>query len=181
VELIPSRSIAVLGRTATGNSYGNQFAHYTETGVSLRYGGTWLQPFTGVQYIYLGQRGFGETGAGSVDLTTGNQNVNSVRSNFGARIYQEVTWFGVRFVPTASARYQREWADGTQLLSSSFAGAPTTSFATGGTSLGRNFGLFTLGATTLLTDNASLYGAIDTQIAAHYNAVIGSGGFQYQW
>ncbi len=71
-----------INRTATGNSYGNQWAHYSEAGMSLGSGRTMLQPFAGLQYIYLAQGGYSETGAGSLDLSTSNQYVNSVRGNF---------------------------------------------------------------------------------------------------
>jgi uncharacterized protein with beta-barrel porin domain len=170
-----------IDRTARGASFGNQWAHYTETGLTLGSGRMRLQPFTGLQYIYLDQRGYSETGAGSLDLTTSSQHVNSVRGAFGGRIYSETIWHGVCVIPAASARYQHEWGSGAQLISSSFAGAPTTSFVTTGNYLGRDFGLFTLGATALLSERASLYGSVDNQVSANYNAVLGSGGFQYRW
>ncbi len=170
-----------IARTATGASYGNQWAHYTEAGMSLGGAGTMLQPFTGLQYIYLDQRGTIETGANSLDLTTGNQYINSVRGSVGARLYRETTLFGIPFIPSASARYQHEWGNGTQIISSSLAGAPTVSFNTAGNYLGRDFGLFTLGGSALLSERSSLYGAVDNQISHNYAAVMGSGGFQYRW
>jgi uncharacterized protein with beta-barrel porin domain len=168
--------------TATGNSYGNQWSHYTEVGATVgESGGLQLQPFTGLQYIYLGQRGFNETGAGILDMTTSQQIVNSTRDNFGARLYTTFDCAGVRFVPTLGARYQREWGNGTQLLSSSFQGAPTLTYSTTGGKTGRDFGLFTLGGTALLSDHCSLYASFDTQVASYYTAVMGSGGFQFSW
>ena len=62
---------------------------------------------------------------------------------------------GIRFIPSISARYQREWGNGTQLISSSFAGAPTVGFATAGNNLGRDFGLFSLGTTAMLSEGAA--------------------------
>ena len=140
-----------IDRTATGTSSGNQYAHYSEAGLTLGSGTTRFQPFSGLQYIYLNQQGYNETGAGSVNLAVGNQNVNSVRGSVGCRIYQEYGWKTVQLIPVAQARYQREWADGTQLITSSFAGAPTASFVTAGNTLGRNFGLFGLGSNAVLS------------------------------
>lgn len=170
-----------IARAATGDSHGTQWAHYTEAGLSLGGAGMMLQPFTGLQYIYLDQRGASETGAGSLDLTTGNQTINSVRGSAGARLYRQTTLFGIPFIPSASGRYQHEWGDGTQVISSSFAGAPTVSFNTAGNNLGRDFGLFTLGGSAILSEHCSLYGAVDNQVSRNYAAVIGSGGFQYRW
>ncbi|HEY4312292.1 MAG TPA: autotransporter outer membrane beta-barrel domain-containing protein, partial [Pirellulales bacterium] len=172
---------ASVTRVANGASSGNQYAHYSEAGLTFGNGRLRLQPFTGLQYIYLDQHGYNETGADSVDLMTSGQYVNSVRGNFGGRVYSERIWRGIRVIPSASARYQREWGNGTQLISSSFAGAPTSSFVTAGNFLGRNFGLFTLSSTALLSERTSIFAALDSQVSQNYYAVIGSGGFQYRW
>ena len=140
-----------------------------------------LQPFAGVQYMYLDQRGYNESGAGGLDLMTSSQIINSVRSSFGGRLYHETTWGGILVVPSLAARYQHEWGNGTQLITSSFSGAPTAQFVVSGNHTGRDFGLFTLGATANVTDRFSLYGTIDTQVASGYTALIGAGGLQYQW
>ncbi len=170
-----------ISRTATGASSGNQWAHYTECGYTLGRGATRLQPLMGLQYIYLDQGGYTETGAGSLNLTTSSQYVNSVRGNFGGRVYREVNWRGVRTIPVASAVYQREWGTGTDVISSSFSGAPTTTFATAGNYLGRDFGLFTLGTNAYLSERASLYGSVNSQVSAYSTAVFGAGGFLYRW
>ena len=131
--------------------------------------------------MYLDQQGATESGAGSFNLTTGHQIVNSVRTSFGGRVYHETTIGRVLVVPSLSARYQHEWGNGTQLISSSFSGAPTLQFVTSGSQIGRDFGLFTLGATAYMTTNFSVYGSVDAQVATNYAAVIGAGGLQYSW
>ena len=167
--------------TASGKSSGNQWAHYTEAGTTMSFDDVKLQPFMGLQYMYLDQRGYTETGAGSLNLTTDNQIVNSLRQSFGARLSRETMWGSMLVIPTLAARYQHEFGNGTQLLTSSFSGAPTVQFATSGAQTGRNFGLFTLGATAYISDQFSIYGSVDTQIASQYTAIIGSGGLQYSW
>jgi outer membrane autotransporter protein len=174
-------NFGTIARTATGNSTGSQYAHYSEAGLTLGRGTTRFQPFSGLQYIYLNQRGYNETGAGSMNLAVANQNVNSVRGSVGCRIYQEYSWKTVQLIPVAQARYQREWADGTQLITSSFSGAPTASFVTAGNTLGRNFGLFGLGSNAVFSPRASFYGGYDLQVASGYLAHMGSASFQYRW
>ena len=168
-------------QTASGTSSGNQWAHYTEGGVTYDLDEFKAQPFLGLQYMYLDQQGATESGAGSFNLTTGHQIVNSVRTSFGGRVYHETTIGRVLVVPSLSARYQHEWGNGTQLISSSFSGAPTLQFVTSGSQIGRDFGLFTLGATAYMTTNFSVYGSVDAQVATNYAAVIGAGGLQYSW
>ena len=174
-------TIGNIQQTASGNSSGNQWAHYTEAGMNFDLDELRLQPFAGVQYMYLDQRGYNESGAGGLDLMTSSQIINSVRSSFGGRLYHETTWGGILVVPSLAARYQHEWGNGTQLITSSFSGAPTAQFVVSGNHTGRDFGLFTLGATAYVTDRFSLYGTIDTQVASGYTALIGAGGLQYQW
>ncbi len=167
--------------TATGTSSGNQWAHYTEAGKTFDFDDVRLQPFVGVQYMYLDQQGYTESGAGSLDLTTSRQIVNSTRSSIGARLSRETSWGSVLITPSLSARYLHEFGNGTQLISSSLSGAPTATFATSGNHTGRDFGLFTLGATAYLSERCSLYGNVDTQVASSFFALIGSGGIQYSW
>ena len=168
-------------QTATGKSSGNQWAHYTEAGATFDLDDVRFQPFIGFQYMYLDQQGFNESGAGSFNLSTEGQTINSVRNSFGARLSRETVIRNVLVVPTLAARYQHEWGNGTQLISSSFSGVPTAQFATSGTQTGRNFGLITMGATAYLTEQFSVYGLVDTQFASKYTAVMGSGGIQYSW
>jgi fibronectin-binding autotransporter adhesin len=174
-------TIGNVQQTASSNSSGNQWAHYTEGGMNFDFDELRLQPFAGVQYLYLNQQAHNESGAGTLDLMTSSQIINSVRSSFGGRLYHETTWGKILFVPTLAARYQHEWGNGTQLVTSSFSGAPTVQFVTSGNHTGRDFGLFTLGATAYVTNSFSVYGMVDTQVASGYSALIGSGGLQYAW
>lgn len=168
-------------QTATGTSSGNQYAHYTEAGATFDFDDVRLQPFLGLQYMYLNQKGFNESGGGTFNLSNDGQTISSLRNTFGARISRETMIRNTLVIPTLAARYQHEWGDGTQLISSSFSGVPTVQFATSGAQTGRNFGLITLGATAYFTERFSVYGLVDTQFASKYSAVMGSGGLQYSW
>jgi outer membrane autotransporter protein len=99
----------------------------------------------------------------------------------GARVFNDFVWNGLRFVPMAQGRWQRECGDGTHLVTSSFAGAPAVAFNTAGNTLGRDFGLFTLGSTMILNPRTSLYGGYDLQVASRYTANMGSAGLQVRW
>lgn len=167
--------------TASGNSSGNEWAHYTELGTTLEFDDIRLQPFTGVQYMYLDQRGFTESGAGAFDLSTSDQIVSSVRNGVGVRLFGETTWRDILLTPMFVAHYQHEWGNGTSLMTTSYSGIPTAQFSVAGTQTGRDFGLFSIGTTASINDRFSLFGSIDAQVASGYSAVIGSGGFKYSW
>ncbi len=174
-------TIGNIQQTASASSSGNQWSHYTEGGMNFDFDELRLQPFAGLQYLYLDQKGYNESGAGALDLITSSQIINSVRTGFGGRLYHETTWGGILVVPSLAARYQHEWGNGTNLVTSSFSGAPTVQFVTAGNHTGRDFGMFTLGATAYITNSFSLYGMVDAQVATGYSALIGSGGLQYTW
>ena len=156
--------------TAKSNTYSNQWAHYTELGGTCGSRSAGVQPFVGIQYIYLDQRAFGETGAGAANLLVGSQYTNSVRGSIGTRLFCQRRYGNKIVMPVASARYQREWGDGTRLITSSFAGAPTVAFNTAGNDLGRDFGLFGLGANVILSSRTTLYAGYDLQVAQRYTA-----------
>ena len=82
-------------------------------------------------------------GAGSLDMTTGNQIVNSIRNGIGVWVTQEAMWGNVPWWSRhwRPGNVQHEWGNGTQVVTSSFSGAPTVQFATSGNHTGRNFGL----------------------------------------
>ena len=168
-------------RTASGNSNGAQWSHYSEGGTTFEFDEIRVQPFLGLQYMYLDQGGYTESGAGSLDMTTSHQIVNSVRNSVGARMYSEAMWGNVLVIPSISARYQHEWGNGTSLVSSSLSKRMTAQFTTSGNHTGRDFGLLTLSGTAYLTDHFSIYTMVDTQFASNFFALIGSGGIQYSW
>ncbi len=174
-------SIGTINGTAKSNTFSNQWAHYSELGATFTGASVRLQPFGGIQYIYLDQNAFGETGVTPANLNVSQQITNSVRGSAGARL----SWLGsignVRVIPVVHGRYQREWGDGTRLVTSSFTGAPTVAFNTTGNTLGRDFGLFGLGLTAMITPRTSLYGGYDLQVASRYAANMGSAGFQFRW
>ena len=114
-------------------------------------------------------------------MLTNYETVNSIRSSLGVRYTTELSQGSVRYVPQAAARYQHEFGNGTQLLTSSFQGAPAIAYATAAANTGNDFGLFTLGGTAILSDRHTLYANVDAQIAANYRAIIGSAGFQFSW
>jgi outer membrane autotransporter protein len=167
--------------TASSNSYGNQYSHYTEAGLTLGENGFRLQPFVGLQYLYLNQHGFTESGAPPTNLTSGNQVTNSLRGSLGTRVSQDYFWNGVTLTPSASARYQHEMGDGQPTMTQAFTSAPGVPFSTPGNFLGRDFGLFTIGGNAKLSPNLSLFCTLGAQIASYYSAITGSGGFQVQW
>ena len=166
---------------AMSSTSGNQFTQYIETGTSLNYGGSLLQPFVGFQYIGLDRNNLVETGAGDTNLTSGIQTARSLRGSFGVRLARDYVWKGLVVTPTATARYVQEMGDGQPVFNMAYSSSPGTTFSTPGTFLGRNFGYFTLGGAIKCTSQVSIYGNAGAQVSPYYSAVTGSGGLQIEW
>jgi len=75
-----------INETARGNFSGWQGYGYLERGVSFRRASATLQPYAALQYIYLRQNNYTETGAGVLNLDVSGIDANSLRSLVGARV-----------------------------------------------------------------------------------------------
>lgn len=168
-------------RLAKGNFNGNELISYAETGVSLPRGSVILQPFGGLQYVYLNQGSLTETGAGSAGLIVNGNGIDSLRSALGSRAFTTVEMKGIPVVLSAQARWMHEYLDATQLVGAQFIGGPTSSFQVAGAGIGRDYGIFGLGGAIPLTSIVYLYGQYDLQLASRYDAHTGSGGLSVQW
>jgi len=168
-------------RVARGNYNGNELISYAETGVSVPRGSVVLQPFGGLQYVYLNQGSFSETGAGGAGLVVGGNGIDSLRSALGSRAFTTIEMKGIPVVLSAQARWMHEYLDATQLVGAQFIGGPTSNFQVAGAGIGRDYGIFGIGGAIPLTSILYLYGQYDLQLASRYDAHTGSGGLSVQW
>lgn len=170
--------IANISRTAVGSFSGWQSAVYYERGVSYQSGATTLQPFAALQYAYLRQNSFIETGANSLNLAVDGIDANSLRSLIGARVqYRQ----GRSLQPELHALWLHEFLDTDTLLTTQFGGTPGAGFVIKGLDLGRDWALIGGGLNWQLDNNWSLFGYYNAQTNANLTFHAGSGGVQYTW
>ena len=74
--------------TATGNYSGWNPSAYLEEGARFQVGRTSVQPYGALQYIYVRQNSFTETGAGSLDQSVGGINTHALRRPAGLRAWR---------------------------------------------------------------------------------------------
>ncbi|MGN6134386.1 MAG: autotransporter outer membrane beta-barrel domain-containing protein, partial [Aureliella sp.] len=171
-----------LSRTATGDTGGWQAASYLERGHTFRRGLTELQPLVVLQYFYLRQNSFTETGAGAANLDVAGIDTHSLRIMPGARLRRNFFMpSGGVIAPELRASWMHEFLQTSTLVSSNFAGTPGTGFAVQGTSLGRDWALLGSGLAWQPRRHLSLFGNYDVQASTRQTLHIGSGGLQYQW
>lgn len=169
-------------REAVGSYGGWQSYNYLERGVTLRGAQVCLQPFGAMQYIYLRQNGFSETGAQSLDLSVSGIDTNSLRSLVGARM--ATTWTtrgGRQLFPQLQAIWLHEFLQTDTTLNAYFAPIGGGSFAVDGLNLGRDWALVGGGLNCPLGRGWSFSTSYNAQANARQVFHAGSGGVQLNW
>ncbi|MGV3483583.1 MAG: autotransporter domain-containing protein, partial [Planctomycetaceae bacterium] len=173
-----------IARTARADYDGWQGFAYGERGLTLRpTASTAFQPFAGLQYVYLRQNHFAETGAGVLNLDVDGIDTHSLRSMLGARFllptYQ--TQMGYCVTPELSSLWMHEFLDTSSLVSTRFASVGGAGFAANGLDLGRDWAV--LGGGLISTFSVNWQGRIDynTQLNDRQRLHLGSAMVSYSW
>ena len=171
-------------RTAKGNGDGWQGFTYVERGVNLNLNRSLvLQPFAGLQYVYVRQNAFTETGAGAINLASGGIDTHSMRSNLGTRLrwqpYQAGN--GWALAPEIRSSWLHEFLDTTSIVNAQFAGVGGAGFTANGLDLGRDWAVVGTGLSMLANDRWQVRTDYDTQFNDRQVLHIGSGTVSYNW
>ena len=176
------RQIAFANATAEGDTDGWKGYSYLERGMTL--GGRWLavQPFGGLQYVYLRQNGFTETGAPGANLEMSGVNTHSFRGAIGSRIFgQQVARNGRSFTPELRAVWLHEFLETKTGFNTFIDGAGAGSFAINGLGAGRDWALLGTGLNGDLGGGWSAYASYDLLLNDQTTFHVGSGGLTYAW
>ena len=173
---------ADINRTANGVFSGWQTALYGERGVRWRMGRTMMQPFVGLQYIYLRQNAFTEGGADSLNLAVDGSDTNALRGLLGTRVAQIYrTRRAGHLLPEVRAIWLHEFLDPETSLNARFAGIGGASFATRGLNYGRDWAVLGTGLNWVVNRRLAVYAGYDAQVNARQTFHVGSGGFVTTW
>ena len=174
-----------IDREASANYNGWQAYVYAERGVSYESCGRLLQPFVGLQYLYLRQNSFTEHGADSIDLAANGVNTNSLRSLLGARM--QWAWMHRtcrRSFPEIHAYWMHEYIDSHSLVDATFSPTPEgggTPFIAHGLDLGRDWAVAGASFTWEMHGGWSMFVNGDVQTNNQATLYIGSGGVGHLW
>lgn len=167
---------------AVGNYDGWQSVAYGEYGRTFRVGRGRLTPYAGLQYIYLRQNSFMETGAAPVNLDVAGIDAHSLRNVLGLRFDRSRRMRGGRMLtPQVRAAWLHEYLATSTAGSNRFVGIGGTSFAAQGLDLGRDWALLGAGLTWQVSARWSLAANYDAQLNQNQTFHAGSGTLQYIW
>ena len=120
---------STIDRTARSNPNGGELTSYLDLGYDWHAAGFTFGPLASVQYTYAGIAPFTEDGADSLDLAVGQQNENSLRSNFGGRV--AYTWNvtdQITIVPEVRMFWQHEYLENPTQIDASLDGGSGPGF-----------------------------------------------------
>ncbi len=169
--------------TASANYGGWQSQAYLERGITVQGSRASIQPYAALQYLYVRQNSFTETGGGVMGLKVAGIDANSLRSIVGIRLagLGGLSIGGRKITPVARALWLHEFLSTSTGLNAQFAPIGGTNFAVSGTSLGRDWAILGTGLNWNLGRGWQAYANYDAQVNLVQTFHVGSGGFQYTW
>lgn len=163
----------------TGNQIGANF----ETGLKWAVGWLHIQPLVGLQYLYLCQQGFEESG-GTADLNGPRTRASSLRASIGLRAATNSFEGrnGAIWTPFTHVRFVGDLLDNNRFMNASFAGSPLgTTFVSQGTRIGQTYGLLGQGVEVRLNSVWSLFGGAEATVGERTLIGTGSVGAVSLW
>jgi outer membrane autotransporter protein len=124
-----NRAIAFPGvtRSTSGSPSGSALLSQAETGYRIDLDARRsITPFAAMQVLVVGQRGFGESGAGAIDLSVASETTTSARSILGAEFTQALPMVGpVPVSLTGRLGWAHEFANTDRTATSFLIGTPS--------------------------------------------------------
>ncbi len=175
-------NIGPLSRTATASPEGQEAFTMIEAGHDFELGKLRLGPVGGFQYRYVNVDQFTESGAGALNLTVNQREMESIMSQLGVRASYELKLGRVILQPVASARWQYEFGDTGKAVQARFGTLDSSVFNIQTTAPGRNSALVSAGLNAYLTETISVFGAYNLETdAADYTVHGVNAGFNWQF
>jgi autotransporter-associated beta strand protein len=113
-----------INRTANSQPAAGELNTMLAGGYNFRKGNWTFGPTTSLQYTYLGVNGFSETGAQSLNLTSGGWNTASLLGSLGAQV--SYTWQATKdlvVIPQMNLSWQHEFLQNSYAINSTMGGA----------------------------------------------------------
>lgn len=176
-----TRNIAfgAINRTAEGSHGGWQAGIYGEHGLTFGGNLACFQPYGALQYVYLGQESFTETGADSINLDVGQIDYNTLRTILGGRLTSNILGPSLEF----RGQWIHELLDETTpIVSGQWAGGGgVPAFGIKGATLGRDWGLVGMGIDWQYSPQLRFFGGYDWQVNDRQSFHVATGGLHYIW
>jgi outer membrane autotransporter protein len=171
--------IGGIRRTADSDHDGDLFSACIAGGHDYNFKGWDIGPFASLQYVYLDEEGFQESGAGSANLTVSGRETESLVSELGMRIGRVIETERGSFVPELSAAWLYDFDIDDRVITASLAGAQSAHFSVRGQDVERCGAIIGAGATLVGKNGFSVRLKYNGEFREDYLAHGIIGGIRY--
>ena len=170
-------------RTAEGDYSGYDISAMLEWGTYWSGEHYTFQPSISVQYTYIDQDDYTETGAGSLNLSVEDEDIDSYVMLVGGRVSRRFhTAGGTLIEPNVEVRWAHEYGDLDRVVNASLTGSPAAgTFRVNGATPDRDIALIGVGVTVQVSAStyfrANYQGGLSEDLTQHSFVA----GLQYRW
>jgi len=163
---------------ASGQHNGMQYVASAEAGHPINLGdlmpNTTLTPIAALNYSYLAQNAYTESGGGAADLSVGSTHDTSIKSDLGAKLERGFITADGELVPSVQLSWRHEYQDSRLQTNADFAADTTgvTGFITDGPTPIKDRGVLTIAATLLRSNNLTLALKYEIEAASGYTSQV---------
>ena len=173
--------IGSLVRTARSDHHGDAFSAFAEGGYHLDFKGWTVAPFASLQYIYLDEESFAESGAGGVSLLVDSRTTDSLVSELGLRLGRVFQTATGSLVPEVSLAWKYDFDIDDRDITASFAGSPGAAFTITGQDVDDHGAVFGAGLTFIHKSGFSTSLEYNGELRGDYSAHGIIGKIRYVW
>jgi uncharacterized protein YhjY with autotransporter beta-barrel domain len=149
-------TIGAIHRNADSDHDGSIFSGYLEGGYNFSFGRWMLGPYATMNYLYLDEDGFTESGAGSLNLSVDDRETDALLSQLGAVVAGRLSYDNFELMPELRLAWKHDFDIDDQVVTSAFAGAPGVKFSIDGQDLEQNSLVVEVGATLFYKNGLSV-------------------------
>ena len=179
-----SRTLALPGvtRTAKGSWNGWNSSLSVAGGYDFKAGEYTLGPIASLEWQYLGQDAFTESGAGTIGQRVGDRRNHSLKTVVGGRITRSFDTAAGVVTPELRLGWAAQWLDQTQGIDASFIGTPQSSYRARVSGHAYHAAVIDCGVSVAATENlsASIRAGIEL-FRPHHEAQAVSVGVKYSF
>jgi outer membrane autotransporter protein len=176
-----SRRNTGLSGTAAGNFDGGVWGLRVGGGIPFAVDGlTTLTPMLRMDWNHVTQNGYGESGAGALDLNIGSLTADRLRGSVGGQILHDADLFGVKTQPYLRAFYSYDFLNSGVNTTSTFAGGGAA-FITPGQNLDHSTGTVGAGLNVLAEENLTASLGYDVNFGSGYQAHTAQATLRYRF
>jgi subtilase-type serine protease len=184
VQMATSRVINDLGLagTAAGTTNGDEFAANFNAGYRRMIGQWLIEPSAGLAYVLETRQGFGESGAGVLDVNYNSSSLNTLQASAGIRTRTNVALAdGYVISPEFRARYLYDALQTAPTTTATLEGLPDIPFTFAGVQVGRSGALVGGGLTLAKTERLALVGEYNAELRDRESVQTVWGGLRGTW